>query len=57
MNKLEQKLVVELTAPPNVRWWHRNIARQGFSITGYSDYDPKRQNHLRGNQGRTPEKR
>lgn len=35
MNKLEQKLVVELTALPNVRWWHRNIARQGFSINGF----------------------
>ena len=23
MNKLEQKLIVELTALPNVRWWHR----------------------------------
>lgn len=32
MNKLEQKLIVELTALPNVRWWHRNIARQGFAI-------------------------
>ena len=35
MNKLEQKLVVELTALPNVRWWHRNIARQGFAINGF----------------------
>ena len=26
MNKLEQKLIVELTALPNVRWRHRNIA-------------------------------
>ena len=25
MNKLEQKLIMELTALPNVRWWHRNI--------------------------------
>ena len=35
MNKLEQKLIVELTALPNVRWWHRNIARQGFAINGF----------------------
>ena len=40
MNKLEQKLVVELTAPPNVRWWHRNIARQGFSINGFIKHYP-----------------
>ena len=26
------------------------------ALPGYSDYDPKRQNHLRGNQGRPPEK-
>ena len=25
MNKLEEKLIVELTALPNVRWWHRNL--------------------------------
>ena len=35
MNKLEQKLIVELTALPNVRWRHRNIARQGFAINGF----------------------
>ena len=40
MNKLEQKLVVELTALPNVRWWHRNIARQGFSINGFIKHYP-----------------
>ena len=40
LNKLEQKLVVELTALPNVRWWHRNIARQGFSINGFIKHYP-----------------
>ena len=40
MNKLEQKLVVELTALPNVRWWHRNIARQGFAINGFIRHYP-----------------
>ena len=40
MNKLEQKLIVELTALPNVRWWHRNIARQGFAITGFIKHYP-----------------
>ena len=35
MNGLEQDLVMELTALPNVRWWHRNIARHGFAINGY----------------------
>ena len=40
MNKLEQKLVVELTALPNVRWWHRTIARQGFAINGFIKHYP-----------------
>ena len=40
MNKLEQKLVMELTALPNVRWWHRNIARQGFAINGFIKHYP-----------------
>ena len=40
MNKLEQKLIVELTALPNVRWWHRNIARQGFAINGFIKHFP-----------------
>lgn len=40
MNKLEEKLIVELTALPNVRWWHRNIARQGFAINGFIKHYP-----------------
>ena len=40
MNKLEQELVMELTALPNVRWWHRNIARQGFCINGFIRHYP-----------------
>ena len=40
MNKLEQKLIVELTALPNVRWWHRNIARQDFAINGFIRHYP-----------------
>ena len=40
MNGLERDLVVELTALPNVRWWHRNIARQGFCINGFINHYP-----------------
>lgn len=40
MNKLEQKLIMELTALPNVRWWHRNISRQSFCINGYINHYP-----------------
>ena len=40
MNGLERDLVMELTALPNVRWWHRNIARQGFCINGFINHYP-----------------
>ena len=40
MNELERSLVLELTALTNVRWWHRNIARQGFCINGYINHYP-----------------
>ena len=40
MNQLEQDLVMELTALPNIRWWHRNIVRQGFVINGFINHYP-----------------
>ena len=40
LNKLEEKLIVELTALPNVRWWHRNIALHDFVINGYIKHYP-----------------
>lgn len=40
MNQLEMDLVMELTALSNVRWWHRNIARQGFCINGFINHYP-----------------
>ena len=40
MNSLESALVIELTALPNVRWWHRNISRQGFRINGFLNHYP-----------------
>lgn len=40
MNGLERDLVMELTAIPSVRWWHRNIARQGFRINGFINHYP-----------------
>ena len=40
MNTLEQDLVKQLTAIPNVLWWHRNIARHGFAINGYFNHYP-----------------
>ena len=40
MNGLEMDLVMELTALPNVRWWHRNISRHGFCINGFINHYP-----------------
>lgn len=40
MNQLEQDLAMELTAMPNVRWWHRIITRRGFCINGYINHYP-----------------
>ena len=40
MNQLEQDLVMELTALPNVRWWHRNISKHGFCINGFINHYP-----------------
>lgn len=40
MNQLERDLVMELTALPNVRWWHRNIAKRGFCINGFIKHYP-----------------
>ena len=40
MNSLEQDLVMELTALPNVRWWHRNISRHGFCLNGFINHYP-----------------
>lgn len=40
MNTLEEKLVYELTALEDVRWWHRNIAQREFCINGFIDHYP-----------------
>ena len=40
MNGLERDLVMELTARSNVKWWHRNISRQGFVINGFINHYP-----------------
>lgn len=34
MNGYERKVVWELSALDNVKWWHRNISRKGFAING-----------------------
>lgn len=33
-NDFERSVVMSLAAQDNLEWWHRNIARQGFSING-----------------------
>lgn len=34
MNEYERKVVWELSALDNIKWWHRNISRKGFAING-----------------------
>ncbi|MFR7996313.1 MAG: hypothetical protein ACLU5G_02480 [Blautia sp.] len=38
VNRLEQDLVMELPVLPNVRWWHRNMARNDFCINGFINH-------------------
>lgn len=33
-NDYEKKVIWELSALDNIKWWHRNIARKGFAING-----------------------
>ena len=40
LDSLESALIIELTALPNVRWWHRNISRQGFRLNGFINHYP-----------------
>ena len=40
VNGFEYDMVMALTSMPNVRWWHRNISRQGFYINGFVKHYP-----------------
>lgn len=40
MNGLEFDVAWELANLPNIKWWHRNIARTGFNINGYVNAYP-----------------
>lgn len=40
MDKLESALVREFTALTNIKWWHRNISKQGFCINGLVNHYP-----------------
>ena len=40
VNSLERKLIMALTALPNVKWWHRNVERRGFCINGFINHYP-----------------
>lgn len=39
-NRFETELIQAITALPNIRWWHRNIARTGFVINGFINHYP-----------------
>jgi type III restriction enzyme len=40
MNGLERDVAWELSNMSNIKWWHRNMARKGFSINGYVNAYP-----------------
>ncbi len=40
VNNLERRLIMALTALPNVKWWHRNVERRGFCINGFINHYP-----------------
>lgn len=40
VNGFEHDMVLELTSLPNIKWWHRNISRQGFCVNGYMNHYP-----------------
>lgn len=40
INKLEDKFIRDLTALPNVRWWHRNIPKHGLCLNGFRNHYP-----------------
>ncbi len=39
-NKFERELIQAITGVPNIRWWHRNIARTGFAINCFINHYP-----------------
>ena len=40
MNDFEHRAVMGLASLPNIRWWHRNMERKGFSINGFLNHYP-----------------
>lgn len=40
MDGLERDVVMDITALPNVRWWHRIIDRHGFVLNGFINHYP-----------------
>ena len=40
VNDFEYDMVMALTGLDNIRWWHRNIARQEFCINGFINHYP-----------------
>lgn len=39
-NHFEYEMVMALTGLPNVKWWHRNMAKKGFWINGFVNHYP-----------------
>lgn len=39
-NGFEYAMVMKLTSLPNVKWWHRNMSKNGFWINGFVNHYP-----------------
>lgn len=40
VNGLEEKVILAVAGLENVKWWHRNIERQGFYLNGFINHYP-----------------
>ena len=40
VNGLEEKTILAVAGLENVKWWHRNIERQGFYLNGFINHYP-----------------
>lgn len=40
MNDFEHRLVMLLTSLPNIKWWHRNMSRNGLNLNGFINHYP-----------------
>ena len=40
VNRFEERVITFISTLQNVRWWHRNVERQGFCLNGFINHYP-----------------